>query len=85
MTIRERLAQLAQQMRRADQVERVAVALADALDTDPDQPLPVDVIADALTRAHEIVMLRRLEAGRQKTAERRAAGDSSTESGDPDD
>ena len=67
------LDQLAEQKRRADQIERVAVALADFLDADPDHPLPVGVIDAALQRAHEIVYERRLDMARQLTADRRAA------------
>ena len=73
MSDNDALQQLIEQKRRADQIERVAVALADMLDADPDHPLPVSVIDAALQRAHEIVYERRLDMARQKSAARRAA------------
>lgn len=52
---------------RAIRIERLAQALADCIDGEQDQPVPIEVFAPALRRAYDLVMQRRLEAARHKS------------------
>lgn len=59
---------------RAEHVERIAVALADALETAaPDEPVYTDVVIDAFERGRQIVEERRAAVKQQQHADMEAA------------